>query len=144
MTQGTHFPPHFLTIPDTGCGGGRASADRTQRPGARPYPYQQRGVQHASSTWDNRQGAGSPDHLSPTVLGSQIIPESSDSATSPGADSDPYRSYPNTPGYSNGAMSDEFETAQVSRKREFVSGSARVHLCGLDSLSISCRGTYGR
>ena len=96
-----------------------AAADRFPRPDARFHPYQHRGAEQASSTWDNRQRAGSPDDFSSIASGSQIVPESPDSATSPGADSDPYHSYPNTPGYTSAAISDELEIAQVGGKREF-------------------------
>ena len=61
------------------------------------------------------QGARSSADLPPVASGSKIPPESPDSATSPGAESDPYRSFPNTPADTNGAMSEELDgAAQVS------------------------------
>jgi len=77
-------------------------------------PYQSYDVRQTSPTWGQMQGAGCSVDLPPVASGSQIPLDGSDSATSPGADSDPYHSFPNTPADTSGAMSEEFdETAQV-------------------------------
>lgn len=120
MTQGTLFPPHFeqgsLTSSDVGySGNGRGAVDRTQRPTLRMHPY-------PSPAWGQMQGAGSPLDLSPDGSSGRITLEGSDSATSPGAESDPYYSFPNTPADTNGAMSEDLdEAALVSTHCVFAS-----------------------
>ena len=98
-------------------GGGRNVAHRTSR-SQRHSPYEPRDPRQTSPMWDNvgqMQGAGSPIDFSPTGSSSQIVLEGSDSATSPGAESDYYRSFPNTPADTTGAMSEELdESARVS------------------------------
>ncbi|KAF9789238.1 hypothetical protein BJ322DRAFT_1041595 [Thelephora terrestris] len=110
-------PPDFLSISDSWyppthphqqLGSGFHSVAR---------PHQPRGAQQPLQPWDTRMSAGSLGDLSPTASGSQIVFESSDSATSPGADSDPYRSFPNTPGYNNGTMNGEFGVGQEDQRK---------------------------
>lgn len=47
--------------------------------------------------------------------------ESSDSTTSPGADSDPYYSYPNTPANNGGPIPEIEDAARVSTHKVLVS-----------------------
>ena len=137
MTQGAPFPPHFdqmnLAGPDTSYsgGGGRVTADRTSRPNSRVYhPYQHSDVLQTSPTRGQMQGAGSPVDLSPVASSSRTLFEGSDYATSPGADSDPYRSFPNTPANTSGAMSEDLDETTLVRECVFFSGSMRVRSCG--------------
>jgi len=97
-----------MTAPSYG-GGGRGTADRT-RSNLRAHPYQHPNMRRTSPTHDDiglMQGAGSPIDLSSVASNSQVPPESSEYAASPGADSDPYYSFPDTPA-TNGALSEDF------------------------------------
>lgn len=75
------------------------------------------------------QGAGYALDSSQVASSSQIPLDGSDSAASPSADSDSYRSFPNTPADTSGAMSEELDEAALvsAYKIVFVSGSLRVH-----------------
>lgn len=118
--RGPSFSPHpnygNFTTPDAVHGSGRSAADRAPRTSARPHPYY-RGTRQVSPTWDRRQGPGSPDDFAPITSNSQIPFDSSDSATSPGADSDPYYGFPDTPGNTSGGM-EEFEAAMKDPRKE--------------------------
>lgn len=108
VIQGTPFPQH---LNQTGC---RGITDRVAKPSTRVHPYQHHGARQASPTWESGRSSGSPEHLSPMASGSRTGHEGSDFATSPGADSDPYYSFPNTPGNTNGLISESEETTRVS------------------------------
>ena len=78
------------------------------------------------------QVVGSSVDLPPVASSSQIRLDDSESATSPGADSDFYHSIPNTPADAGRVMSEEFdEAAKVNiHGTGFTSGFSRVHSCG--------------
>lgn len=148
MTQGAPFPPHFnpgnMTGHDTiHSGSGR---DRSSKSNFRMSPYQSYDTRQTSPTRGQMQGAGYSVDLPPVASGSQIPFDGSDSATSPGAESDPYRSFPNTPADTSGAMSEELDEAVQVRTHNmcFFSGSwGSTRLSCTDPLSCR-RGKSGK
>lgn len=117
VAQSTHFSLYFnpgsIQGPDTSYSGS-GGADRTSKLNLRRRSHRNHGTRQTSSTWGQVQGAGSSVDLPPVASGSKIPLENSDSATSPGAESDPYRSFPDTSADTNGATSGD---AQVSTHR---------------------------
>lgn len=66
------------------------------------------------------RATGSP--IDPVASTSQARLDDSESATSPGAESDLYLSFPDTPAETTGAMSEELDEAALVRTHE-------IHLC---------------
>jgi len=111
-----------MTSNDTIRGG--SGIDRTSKSHFRMSPYQGHDTRQTSPTRGQMQGAGYFVDLPPVASGSQIPLDGSDSATSPGAESDPYHSFPNTPADTSGAMSEGFDDASqvMTHKMCFFSG----------------------
>ena len=110
-----------LIVPDPNHHGGRSAVDRASRPNPRVYSYPTRGMWQTSPAWDSSQGSGFIIGPSPLVTGGQMGIGSWGSATSLGADSDPYYSYPNTPANNGGAISEIEDASRVSTYKMLVS-----------------------
>ena len=82
---------------------GRGAAGRTPRLNLRPHPYQQ--------TLSTR-GPSPPQERSPAGSSNQILFGGSDYETSPGAESDSYCSFPNTPADTGGFVPHELDVSR--------------------------------